>query len=189
LDKTYIDEAFVACVLSSMVVAKLRGMSLNSVLDGFITGCKSMTIGAIMLGLAVTLAAVTKELKTAQYLVSLMDGFIPFVALPAFLTAVCMAIAFACGSSWGTYAVVFPVALPLAYAINTDVTYIQICFGAVLGGAVFGDQCSPISDTTILSSMFTGCDLMDHVGTQLPLALTAAGLAAVASTLAVIILI
>ena len=148
-----------------------------------------MTIGAIMLGLAVTLASVTKELKTAQYLVSLMDGFIPFVALPAFLTTVCMAIAFACGSSWGTYAVVFPVALPLAYAMNTDITYIQICFGAVLGGAVFGDQCSPISDTTILSSMFTGCDLMDHVGTQLPLALAAAGLAAAASTLAVMILV
>ena len=188
-DKSYIDEAFVACVLSSMLLASLRGMRLNSVLDGFITGCKSMTIGAIMLGLAVTLAAVTKELQTAQYLVSLVDGIIPMLALPAFLTAVCMAIAFACGSSWGTYAVVFPVALPLAYALSSDVTYIQICFGAVLGGAVFGDQCSPISDTTILSSMFTGCDLMDHVGTQLPLALTAATLAAIASTMSVLLLV
>ncbi len=60
----------------------------------------------------------------------------------------------------------------------------QICFGAVLGGAVFGDQCSPISDTTILSSMFTGCDLVDHVKTQLPLALAAATVGALASTIA-----
>ena len=81
-------------------------------------------------------------------------------------------------------AVVFPVALPLAYALNPDPLYVQLCFGAVLGGAVFGDQCSPISDTTILSSMFTGCDLMDHVRTQLPLALSAAAVAALFSTVA-----
>jgi Na+/H+ antiporter NhaC len=96
-----------------------------------------------------------------------------------------MIIAFATGTSWGTYAVVFPLAMPLAWSVLPDPTYIQICFGAVLGGAVFGDQCSPISDTTILSSMFTGCDLMDHVRTQLPLAGTAAALAVVCSTLAV----
>ncbi|MDP6933063.1 MAG: Na+/H+ antiporter NhaC family protein, partial [Myxococcota bacterium] len=85
--------------------------------------------------------------------------------------------------------VVFPLAMPLAWSIHPDPTYLQICFGAVLGGAVFGDQCSPISDTTILSSMFTGCDLMDHVRTQLPLALAAAGLGAVASTAAVMLLV
>jgi Na+/H+ antiporter NhaC len=96
--------------------------------------------------------------------------------------ALCMGIAFACGSSWGTYAVVFPVAMPLAWAMAPDPTYLHLCFGAVLGGAVFGDQCSPISDTTILSSMFTGCDLMDHVHTQLPLALTAAGLGGAIAT-------
>ncbi len=119
-----------------------------------------------------------------QWLVGLMDGAVPAVALPALLTALCMGIAFACGSSWGTYAVVFPVAMPLAWALHSDPTYLSICFGAVLGGAVFGDQCSPISDTTILSSMFTGCDLMDHVMTQLPLAMLAATIGAGASTLA-----
>ena len=86
-----------------------------------------------------------------------------------------MVIAFATGTSWGTYAVVFPIALPLAFAVYPSTEYLHICFGAVLGGAVFGDQCSPISDTTILSSMFTGCDMMDHVKTQIPPALTAAG--------------
>ncbi len=181
-----IDEAFVGSVLSGMAIARLRGMSLEDVLDGFISGCRSMTIGAIILGLAVTLALVTRELNTAQYLVGLMDGAVPAVALPAMLTVLCMGIAFACGSSWGTYAVVFPVAMPLAWAMHADPTYLSICFGAVLGGAVFGDQCSPISDTTILSAMFTGCDLMDHVHTQLPLAMVAATIGAGASTLAAV---
>ncbi|MEE8550334.1 MAG: Na+/H+ antiporter NhaC family protein, partial [Gemmatimonadota bacterium] len=72
---------------------------------------------------------------------------------------------------------------PLAWAIQPDPTFLTLCFGAVLGGAVFGDQCSPISDTTILSSLATGSDLMDHVYTQIPLALTAAALAAIVYTL------
>ena len=93
-----------------------------------------------------------------------------------------MGIAFATGTSWGTYAVVFPLALPLAWALAPDPFFLKVCFGAVLGGAVFGDQCSPISDTTILSSMFTGCDVMDHVRTQLPPALAAASAGALLST-------
>lgn len=187
-DLNLIDEAFVGCALTGMIVAKIRGMKLGDVMDGFINGCRSMTIGALILGLAVTLAKVTKDLDTAAYLVSLMQGTVPVVVLPALLTLLCMGIAFACGSSWGTYAVVFPVAMPLAWALLPDPTYLQICFGAVLGGAVFGDQCSPISDTTILSSMFTGCDLMDHVYTQMPLALLAASLGAACSTAAVLLL-
>ena len=134
-DESFVEQAFLLCVLSGMTVAGIRGMPLRDILDGFVRGCQSMTIGAIVLGLAVTLAA---------------------------------------GTSWGTYAVVFPLALPLAYAIEPSAGYLHICFGAVLGGAVFGDQCSPISDTTILSSMFTGCDMMDHVRTQIPPALVAA---------------
>ncbi len=181
-DANWIDEAFVACALSAMIVARVRGLALGDVMDGFINGCKSMTIGAVILGLAVTLAMVTSELNTAGFLVSLMSGAVPPIALPAILMVMCMGIAFACGSSWGTYAVVFPVAMPLAWALAPDPTYIQVCFGAVLGGSVFGDQCSPISDTTILSSMFTGCDLMDHVHTQMPLALVAAGIGAAMAT-------
>jgi Na+/H+ antiporter NhaC len=182
-ETTYINEAFMACLLSAMVLAAIRGMSLHDILGGFVDGCKTMSIGAIILGLAVTIGHVTKELHTADYLIALMGEQVPPIMLPAMLTGLCMLIAFACGTSWGTYAVVFPIAMPLAWAIHPDPTFLAICFGAVLGGAVFGDQCSPISDTTILSSMFTGCDLMDHVTTQLPLALLAAGLGVIASTL------
>ena len=181
-DKYRVDEAFLSALLAGMVTAKLRGMSLSALLEAFVHGCSKMTIGAIVLALAVTLAYVAKELGTAQYVVELLEGRLSPLWLPALLTLLCMAIAFATGTSWGTYAVVFPVALPLAYALAPDPLFVHVCFGAVLGGAVFGDQCSPISDTTILSSMFTGCDLMDHVRTQLPLALVAAGLGALCST-------
>ncbi len=189
LARGYINEAFVVCTLSAMLVALIRGLPLTETIDGFVDGCRSMTIGAIILGLAVTIGNVAKELHTADYLVELVGGGVPLAALPALLMVLCMVIAFSTGTSWGTYAVVFPVAMPLAWSLSQDPTYISICFGAVLGGAVFGDQCSPISDTTILSSMFTGCDLMDHVTTQMPLALLAAGLGAAASTLAVVVLV
>ena len=182
---SYVNEAFMLSVLSAMIVAGVRGMPLGRVVNGFIDGCGKMTVGAIILGLAVTIAEVSKSLDTAAFLVSIGGDGIPPMALPGLLTLLCMIIAFATGTSWGTYAVVFPLAMPLAWSVLPDPTYIQICFGAVLGGAVFGDQCSPISDTTILSSMFTGCDLMDHVRTQLPLAGTAAALAVACSTLAV----
>ncbi|MDJ0868291.1 MAG: Na+/H+ antiporter NhaC family protein [Myxococcota bacterium] len=178
-----INEAFLSATLTGMVLARVRGMPLSEVLDGFVSGCRGMTIGAIVLGLAVTLGSVARELHTAAYVVTLLGDQLPVVALPALLSLLCMGIAFSTGTSWGTYAVVFPVAMPLAWALNPDPFFVHVCFGAVLGGAVFGDQCSPISDTTILSSMFTGCDLMDHVKTQLPLALSAAGLGAGVSTL------
>lgn len=181
--ENWVNEAFMASVLSAMLIAGVRGMKLAAIVDGFVSGCSKMTIGAIVLGLAVTIGAVAKELDTAGYLVQAVGGGLSIMLLPAVLMAFTMAIAFATGTSWGTYAVVFPIALPLAWALREDPFYIQICFGAVLGGSVFGDQCSPISDTTILSSMFTGCDLMDHVKTQLPLAFSAALLGAALSTL------
>ena len=178
-----INEAFLAALLSAMVVARLRGMRLRRIMTAFVRGCQSMTIGAIVLALAVTLKEVATALDTAGFVVNLVGAALPYAALPAILALICMTIAFSTGTSWGTYAVVFPIAMPLAYALNPDPAYVSICFGTVLGGAVFGDQCSPISDTTILSSMFTGCDLMDHVRTQLPLAFAAAVLGIAISTL------
>ena len=178
-----IAEAFGLGVLSAVVLALVKGMSIKDVMGGFMDGCKGVTIGAIILALAVTLGNVSKALGTAAFVVEATQSLVSPVMLPAILLAICMAISFAIGSSWGTYAVVFPLAMPLAYAMHPDPFYLSVVFGAVLGGAVFGDQCSPISDTTILSSLATGCDVMDHVTTQLPLALAAAGLGALASTL------
>ena len=185
--EVWIAEAFGLAVLVAFGLALAKGMRLHEAVEGFVDGCKGVTVGAIVLGLAVTLGGVSKALGTAAYIVETTTGAIEPVLLPALLMAICMAVAFSIGSSWGTYAVVFPIAMPLAYALDPDPFYVSVCFGAVLGGAVFGDQCSPISDTTILASLACGGDLMDHVTTQIPLALLAAGLAAAASTLAVAI--
>lgn len=178
-----IAEAFGIAVLSAMVLALVKGMSLKRVMHAFVDGCKGVTIGAIILALAVTLGEVSRTLGTADYIVDLTAEILHPVLLPALFLAVCMAVAFSIGSSWGTYAVVFPLAMPLAWAISSDPLYLSLAFGAVLGGAVFGDQCSPISDTTILSSLAVGGDIMDHVLTQLPLAMIAAGAGALVSTL------
>ncbi len=184
LGADFINEAFLACTASAIGLALLRGMRAGDVMDGFMDGCARMTLGAVLLGLAVTMGEVAKKLHAASVLSAALGDQVPAWLLPPALMLLCMAIAFSTGTSWGTYAVVFPVAMPLAFAMSADPTYLSICFGAVLGGAVFGDQCSPISDTTILSSMFTGCDLMDHVWTQAVPALLSAALAMLASTLA-----
>ena len=171
-------EAFSLAVVSGLVLSVIRGMSASDAFDGLIDGIKGVTVGAIILGLAVTLGRVSETLGASTYVVSVTADLLavaPYV-LPGLLMIVCMVVAFSIGSSWGTFAVVFPIALPLAYAISPEPLYMTMAFGAILGGAVFGDQCSPISDTTILSSLACGCDLMDHVFTQLPMAMTAAGI-------------
>jgi len=177
-------EAFGLAVVSGVVLSILRGMSAKDAFDGLVDGIKGVTVGAIILGLAVTLAKVSETLGASAWVIEVSAEnltAVPYV-LPGLLMLICMTVSFSVGSSWGTYAVVFPIALPLAYAISSDPTYVTIAFAAIMGGAVFGDQCSPISDTTILSSLACGSDLMDHVVTQLPMALTAAGIAIVLYT-------
>jgi Na+/H+ antiporter NhaC len=177
-------EAFGLALVSSITLSVIRGMSLHDAFEGLVDGIKGVTIGAIVLGLAVTLAEVSSALGASAYAIEVSSGAFsvaPFV-LPGILMITCMIVSFSVGSSWGTYAVVFPIALPLAYAISSDPMYVTLAFGAIMGGAVFGDQCSPISDTTILSSLACGADLMDHVLTQLPIAMTAAGIAIVLYT-------
>jgi Na+/H+ antiporter NhaC len=177
-------EAFGLALVSSIALSVVRGMSLHDAFEGLVDGIKGVTIGAIVLGLAVTLAEVSGTLGASAYAIETSSGVFsvaPYV-LPGLLMITCMIVSFSVGSSWGTYAVVFPIALPLAYAVAPDPMFVTLAFGAIMGGAVFGDQCSPISDTTILSSLACGADLMDHVLTQLPLALTAAGIAIVLYT-------
>ncbi len=177
-DELMIGEAFGLSLVSSVVISITRGMSVRDAFDALVDGIKGVTIGAIILGLAVTLGAVSEALGASAYVIDLTANalaVVPFV-LPGLLMIICMIVSFSVGSSWGTYAVVFPIALPLAFAISPEPMFATLAFGAIMGGAVFGDQCSPISDTTILSSLACGSDLMDHVLTQLPIAATAAGI-------------
>lgn len=180
-----VNEAFFSAVMVAFLVALVKGMGLTTAIEGFIDGCKGVTIGAIIIGLAVTLGEVSESLGTANYIVDNFSAVLPPLILPAGFLFLCMFISFSTGTSLGTYAVVLPLAMPLAMEVATTnhlanpVFFFSLCFAAVTGGSVYGDECSPISDTTILSSVATGADLMDHVYTQLPLATLAAGLAAV----------
>jgi Na+/H+ antiporter NhaC len=184
-----IAEAFALAWLTAFLVSILRGRSLSDVFDASVDGIKSVTLGGIILGLALVLGTNMKELQAADFILATFKDAVPTAVLPVFLFFLCMVVAFGTGTSFGTFAVVFPIALPLAWQMVPDPSYISVSFGAILGGAVFGDQCSPISDTTVLSSLSSGCDLMDHVTTQLPQALliaAVAGLLTFAATLSIL---
>ena len=187
--------AFAFALLSAMVFALARGMSLKQVMEGFNDGLKGVVLGSVILLLAITIGGVSKETGGGIYLVELLGDSLPYWALPVLLQLLTIIIAFSTGTSWGTYAVAFPLAMPLAWAvaISNDLAHPQlfmtICFAAVMDGSVFGDQCSPISDTTVLSSICTGCDLMDHVKTQIPQATVAAILAAMCWTSVVVLFV
>ncbi len=180
--------AFGGALLLAIVMALLRGMSLKNVMEGFGEGLKGVVLGSVILLLAITIGDISKNAGGGLYLVELLGNDIPFWALPVMLQVLTIIISFSTGTSWGTYAVAFPLAMPLAWKVaqanelGHPMLFMTICFAAVMDGSVSGDQCSPISDTTVLSSMCTGCDLMDHVRTQLPQASVAAILAAVCWT-------
>lgn len=181
--------AFGTALLLAAGMALAKGMSLKDILSGFHNGIKGVVLGSVILLLAITIGGLSKEIGGGTFLVEQLGQSIPYFLLPVMLQVLTMVIAFSTGTSWGTYAVAFPLAMPLAWAVAGanglahPELFMTLCFAAVMDGSVYGDQCSPISDTTVLSSMCTGCDLMDHVKTQIPQASIAAGLAAICWTL------
>ena len=180
--------AFGAALLLAAGMALGKGMSLKDLLSGFHDGIKGVVLGSVILLLAITIGNVSTETGGGVFLVEQLGGSVPYFLLPVLLQLMTMVIAFSTGTSWGTYAVAFPLAMPLAWAVagtqglSHPELFMTLCFAAVMDGSVYGDQCSPISDTTVLSSVCTGCDLMDHVKTQIPQASVAAALAAVCWT-------
>ena len=175
--------AFGSALLLAALVAAIKGMRLNQLIDGIGDGLKSVVVASVILMLAITIGGISKEAGGGLFLVEQLGEQIPYWLLPVFLQLLTMVTAFSTGTSWGTYAITFPLAMPLAWAVaqasglESPELFLSVCLAAVLNGSVFGDQCSPISDTTILSSMTTGADLMDHVKTQLVPASFAAGAA------------
>ena len=177
--------AFGIALLVSILVALCKGMRLGDVVEGIGDGLKGVVFGSVILVLAVTIGSISREIGAGSYMVELLGDKIPYIALPVALQLLTMIIAFSTGTSWGTYAIAFPLSMPLAWSVvqandlaNPEL-FMSVCFATVLNGSVYGDQCSPISDTTILSSMTTGCDLTDHVKTQIVPASYAAALAAI----------
>ena len=185
--------AFGIAVVVALFSALIRGMKLTTVMAGFVDGLKGVVGGSVILLLAIVIGLISKEAGGGTYLVELLGQQTPYWILPVMLQLMTMIIAFSTGTSWGTYAIAFPLAMPLSWAIANSQGlahpefFMTICFAAVMDGSVYGDQCSPISDTTVLSSMSTGCDLMDHVKTQIPQATIAAVLAALMWTAVTIV--
>ena len=180
--------AFGAALLLAAGMALAKGMSLKDLISGFHDGIKGVVLGSVILLLAITIGNVSTQTGGGVFLVDQLGDAVPYFLLPVMLQLMTMVIAFSTGTSWGTYAVAFPLAMPLAWAVagaqglSHPELFMTLCFAAVMDGSVYGDQCSPISDTTVLSSVCTGCDLMDHVKTQIPQASVAAALAAVCWT-------
>lgn len=158
--------------LLATIVALILGVSrkifpISEGIGIWIEGMKGLLITGVILILAWSLSSVIKELGTASYLVGVLSDAIPAFLLPAIIFILGSIIAFATGTAYGTMGILMPLAIPLAFAINPEWNFVIVSTSAVLTGAIFGDHCSPISDTTILSSTGAGCDHIEHVRTQI----------------------
>jgi len=162
-------------------------LSLQHTMEAWLAGVRAMILAIIILLLAWSLGAVTEDLGTASFLASVLSERLPLALLPVTVFVIAGLTALSIGSSWGTMAILFPLSIPLTLRMGgvadpmagAEWGILLAVIAAVMGGALFGDHCSPISDTTILSSMASGCDHVDHVRTQMPYALVAAGVAGV----------
>ncbi len=159
-----------AVVVTIFYFSLQRLANLSEMMDSFIDGAKMMLIGLLILITAWSIGAITSEMGAGPFVVGLTKD-LPIEIVPIGMFIICCFISFATGTSWGTMAIGIPIAIPLGLAVGINPAVIS---SAVLTGAIFGDHCSPISDTTVMSSIFAGSDLMDHVNTQIPFALLAA---------------
>ena len=163
---------FIAGVISLMQ----RILSLKEVMDYTLKGISGLVPLAILMILAFSIGDTCRTLGTGVYVASLSKDFLNPSAIAPILFLTSALISFSTGTSWGTFAIMIPIAVPTAFYADAS---LPLSIAAVLSGSVFGDHCSPISDTTIVSSMASACDHIDHVRTQMPYAITMAVLAAI----------
>lgn len=173
--------ASLLAVLTAALLSLGQGiLTLSGTVDAWYAGVKFMLFAMIILVLAWALSSVTDVLHTADYLVALLGDTLAPQMVPATVFVLAALVAFATGTSWGVMAILMPLSIPLTWGIleandlvgageHMHIFYSTIA--CVLAGAVWGDHCSPISDTTVLSSLASGCDHIDHVRTQMPYAL------------------
>ncbi len=145
-----------------------KNMSISLWSSTALSGAKKFIPIALILLFAFSIGSVTSDLKTGLYLASLASESLSVYLLASVIFLLSSLMAFATGTSWGTFSIMVPVAIPMAVGMDANVA---LCIGAVISGGVFGDHCSPISDTTIISSMAAECEVIEHVRTQLPYAL------------------
>ncbi|WP_395375296.1 Na+/H+ antiporter NhaC family protein [Marinicella sp. W31] len=176
-------------VLVAGVISMIQGiLSLKQTVDAWYSGIKTMLLAIVILILAWALSAVTESLETSNYISSLVEDAIDVRWMPVIIFLLAALTAFATGTSWGAMGILIPLMVPLVWQMMTDqglvnpedMAILYLSISSILAGAVWGDHCSPISDTTILSSMSTQCDHVEHVKTQIPYAFYAGGFAVVA---------
>ncbi len=179
--------ASLASVCLALVLAiGLRALGPREAFDAAVDGMSTLFDALIVLFLAWSLGSSMGELDAAGYLVSLLEGTLSPVLLPTLVFVVAALCAFATGTSFGTMGILMPMVVPLTFAVAPESMPIAFAsVGAVLSGACWGDHCSPISDTTVLSSLGTGCDHVSHVRTQLPYAMSTGVISVLAGTLPV----
>ncbi len=166
------------CLVAAALSLGQRILTVHECVGAWLGGVKAMMIAMVILTLAWSLGAVTQDVGTAGYLSQLLGGNLPLFLLPALVFVTAGAMAFATGTSWTTMAILIPLVIPLTVSLAggtgfADGSVYGILLGttsSVLAGAIWGDHCSPISDTTVLSSTAAACDHVDHVRTQLPYA-------------------
>lgn len=172
LSTAYLFAAITIVIL--MIIYKVK--KFNEIFDIYTSGMQKMVYVAVTLVLAWSLGKVIGEMGTAAFIVEVTKGNVPAFIIPAILFVVGAVMSLASGTSWGTFAIMLPIAIPMAVSLDA---HMLVCIGAVLSGGIFGDHCSPISDTTILSSTGAGADHLDHVKTQFPYAALNASVALV----------
>jgi len=169
------EAALFASIVAIGMGMKQKMFNLSEALEIWVFGVKALVITAVILILAWSISSVIKELGTSAYLVSILTDSTPQILLPSIIFIFGSIISFSTGTSYGTMGILMPLAIPIANAVGIHTglegaelhNYIILNISAVLTGAIFGDHCSPISDTSILSSMGASCDHIDHVKTQL----------------------
>ena len=183
--------SFVGVLVAATLTIGQGILSVHETIDAWYGGLRATLFGMIILVLAWSLSDVTATLNTASYLVTLLADSIPVALIPAIAFVLAAITAFTTGTSWGTMAILMPLIIPLAWAVMVingigDPSGMHILYSSVacvLAGAVWGDHCSPISDTTVLSSIASGCNHIEHVRTQLPYAMLVGGVALLIGTI------
>lgn len=174
--------SLLGCLMGIGLAVGQRILTLPEAITAWLGGLRAMMLAMIILVLAWSLGEVTTSLNAAGFLASALSDRMPMHLLPVAVFVVAAMISFATGTSWGTMGILLPLAIPLAVALGggtgfqggAHYTVLLGSISSVMAGSIFGDHCSPISDTTVLSSMASGCDHVDHVRTQLPYALVIA---------------
>ena len=173
--KSVLVAVIVAILVAAIMYRAQNIFKTNELVDLILKGISELLPLALLMLLAFSISSVAKQLHIGEYIAEVTKSWLSPGLLPFLLFIISAFIAFSTGTSWGTFGIMIPIAVPLAQSMGADV-YMTIA--AVLGGGVFGDHSSPISDTTIISSMASASDHIDHVKTQLPYALVAGGLTA-----------